>query len=120
MPRQQESLKQRLAQTRQIKISVKGRKTGRTLSYPVWHVIEGNRLYLLPVHGSDTQWYRNLLRNPTIGISAGGVKAKLRATPLARSSAVKAVIRKFGRKYQPRIIRKLYFKFDVAVRVRLA
>ena len=48
------------------------------------------------------------------------MKAKLRATPLTRSSVVKAVIRKFGRKYKARIIRKLYFKFDVAVRVRLA
>ena len=40
-------LKARLAAARRMVISVKGRKTGRTFSYPVWHVVEGNRLYLL-------------------------------------------------------------------------
>ena len=120
MPKAQKNLKEALAGARQIVISVRGRKTGRTHSYPVWFVLEGNRLYLLPVHGSDTQWYRNLLRNPVIGIAVRGTTAKLRAAPIARSATVKAVIRKFGSKYKARIIRKLYFKFDVAVSVQLS
>lgn len=37
-----------------------------------------------------------------------------------RPAAVKAVARKFGQKYKARVVRKLYFKFDVAVRVQLA
>jgi hypothetical protein len=32
-----------------------GRKSGRTISIPVRFVLEGERLYLLPVQGSDTQ-----------------------------------------------------------------
>ena len=55
---------------RQIKISVIGRKSGLTISIPVWFVLEGNKLYLLPVQGSDTQWYRNVLQNPSIRIDA--------------------------------------------------
>ena len=43
-----------------------GRKSGRTISIPVWFVLEGEKLYLLPVHGSDTQWYKNVLQNPLI------------------------------------------------------
>jgi hypothetical protein len=35
--------------TRQIKLSVIGRKSGRTISIPVWFVLEGEKLYLLPV-----------------------------------------------------------------------
>ena len=120
MPRQPESLKERLAQARRIEISVIGRKTGRKRSYPVWHVVQGSRLYLLPVRGSDTQWYRNLLRNPALGIAARGLKAKLRAAPITRSAGVASVIRKFGRKYKAHVVRKLYSKFDVAVRVHLA
>lgn len=120
MAKAQKDLKVVLAVARQIVISVRGRKTDRTHSYPVWFVLEGRRLYLLPVHGSYTQWYRNLLRNPAITISARGTTVKLRAKPITRSAAVKAVIRKFGSKYKARIIRKLYFKFDVAVRVQLA
>jgi hypothetical protein len=56
-----DTLKDRLARYRQIKISVTGRKSGRAISIPVWFVLEGEKLYLLPVQGSDTQWYKNLL-----------------------------------------------------------
>ena len=56
-------LKDRLSRYRQIKITVVGRKSGQTISIPVWFVLEGEKLYLLPVQGSDTQWYRNVLKN---------------------------------------------------------
>jgi len=46
------SLKERLARYRQIKLSVIGRKSGKTISNPIWFVAEGDTLYLLPVHGS--------------------------------------------------------------------
>jgi hypothetical protein len=49
-----DTLKERLARYRQIKIIVIGRSSGRTISIPVWFVFEGNKLYLLPVQGSDT------------------------------------------------------------------
>ena len=68
-----DSLKDRLARYRQIKISVTGRKSGGTISIPVWFVLEGDRLYLLPVQGSDTQWYKNALKNPSMRIDARGV-----------------------------------------------
>jgi len=42
-------LQERLPQYRQIKISVIGRKSGMTISVPVWFVLEGEKLYLLPV-----------------------------------------------------------------------
>lgn len=120
MPRPREGLKERLAQARRIEISVVGRRTGRRRSYPVWHVVERGYLYLLPVRGSETQWYRNLIRNPSIGISVQGRKAKFRAARLTAPKAVSSVIQKFGRKYKARVVRKLYSKFDVAVRVKLA
>jgi hypothetical protein len=50
-----ENLKERLARYREIKLNVIGRKPGRTISVPVWFVLEGEKLYLLPVHGSETQ-----------------------------------------------------------------
>src|SRR5216110_2752054 len=52
VPSSKETLKARLARYRQIKISVIGRKSGRTISIPVWFVLEGEKLYLLPVQGS--------------------------------------------------------------------
>jgi hypothetical protein len=77
-----DNLKDRLARYRQIKLSVIGRKSGRTISIPVWFVLEGEKLYLLPVEGSETQWYKNVLHNPSIRIDARGVGAEFRATPV--------------------------------------
>ena len=65
-------LTDRLARYRQIRINVTGRKSGKTISIPVWFALEGEKLYLLPVQGSDTQWYRNVLNNPSIRIDARG------------------------------------------------
>ena len=41
-----ETIKNRLARYRQIRISVIGRKSGHTISIPVWFVLEGEKLYL--------------------------------------------------------------------------
>ena len=61
MPRLTDNIKDRLSRYRQIKITVVGRKSGRTISIPVWCVLDNGKVYLLPVHGSDTQWYKNVL-----------------------------------------------------------
>jgi F420H(2)-dependent quinone reductase len=63
VPSSKDSLKERLARYRQIKLSVIGRKSGKTISIPVWFVLEGEKLYLLAVKGSETQWYKNVLKN---------------------------------------------------------
>jgi len=64
MPPPKDDLKERLARYRQIKLSVIGRKSGKTIAIPVWCVLEGEKLYLLPVQGSNTQWYKNVLKEP--------------------------------------------------------
>jgi hypothetical protein len=78
MPNPKGTLKDRLARYRQIKLSVKGRKSGKTISMPVWFVLESEKLYFLPVQGSDTQWYRNVLKSPQIRIDARGEEAEVR------------------------------------------
>jgi deazaflavin-dependent oxidoreductase (nitroreductase family) len=113
------SLKERFARYRQIKLSVIGRKSGRTISIPVWFVLEGEKLYLLPVQGSDTQWYRNVLKNPQIRVDARGEEAEVRAQPIAESKMVKSVIEKFREKYGAKDVKKYYSKFDVAVGIEL-
>jgi deazaflavin-dependent oxidoreductase (nitroreductase family) len=108
----------RLARYRQITLSVVGRKTGRTISVPVWFVLEGNRLYLLPVRGSDTQWYQNVLRNPSIRIDARGAEGEFRAVPIKDAKSVKSVVEKFREKYGASDVKKYYSKFDVAVQAQ--
>jgi hypothetical protein len=43
--------------------------------------LEGEKLYLLPVQGSDTQWYRNVLQNPTIRIDARALEGNSEPFP---------------------------------------
>jgi deazaflavin-dependent oxidoreductase (nitroreductase family) len=115
MPTPKDIFKDRLTRFRQIKLSVIGRKSGKTISVPVWFVLEGVRLYLLPVQGSDTQWYKNVLQNPAIRIDARGEEAEYRAVAITDASTVKSVIEKFRGKYGAGDVRKYYSKLDVAV-----
>src|SRR5260370_14317087 len=106
VPSSKGTLKERLSRYRQIKISVIGRKSGRTVSIPVWFVLEGDKLYLLPVQGSDTQWYKNVLQNPSIRIDARGAEAKLRSQPITEPNLLKSVIEKFREQYGAKDVKK--------------
>lgn len=115
MPSQKDALKDRLSRYREIRITVTGRKSGREISNPVWFVLEGDKLYLLPVQGSDTQWHKNVLKNPKIRINARGSEAEFEAVPITDAAQVKAVVEKFREKYGAADVKKYYSKFDVAV-----
>jgi deazaflavin-dependent oxidoreductase (nitroreductase family) len=114
-PARNDSLGDRLARFRQINISVTGRKSGRTISNPVWFVFEDGKLYLLPVKGSDTQWYKNVLKKPLIRIDARGAEAEVKVLPLTDAALVASVVEKFRAKYGAGDVKKYYAKFDVAV-----
>ena len=114
-PKRNDSLKDRLSRFRQINISVTGRKSGRTISNPVWFVWDEDKLYLLPVKGSDTQWYKNVLKKPVIRIDARGEEGEVKAVPLTDATQVAAVVEKFRAKYGAGDVKKYYAKFDVAV-----
>jgi deazaflavin-dependent oxidoreductase (nitroreductase family) len=115
MPAPNDALRNRLSRSREINITVTGRKSGRSISIPVWFVLDDDTLYLLPVQGSDTQWYKNVLKNPSIGIEAGGAEAEVRAVPVKDATQVKSVVEKFRDKYGTNDVKKYYSRFDVAV-----
>jgi deazaflavin-dependent oxidoreductase (nitroreductase family) len=114
-PPSNDALKNRLSRLNEITITVVGRKSGRAISIPVWFVLEDNKLYLVPVSGSDTQWYKNVLKKPSIRIDAGGDAAELRAVPVTDRKQVSSIVEKFRAKYGPSDVKKYYSKFDVAV-----
>ncbi len=119
MPTPNDALKDRLSRYREINLSVTGRKSGRTISQPVWFVLDvvshDDKVYLLPVRGSDTQWYKNVLKNPSIRIGARGADAEFRAVPITDQARVSSVVEKFRTKYGASDVKKYYSKFDVAV-----
>jgi len=102
---------------RELRITVTGRKSGRAISIPVWFVLENDTLYLLPVQGSDTQWYKNVFKNPTIRTDAFGAGRNLPVVPITGAKRVASVVEKFRNKYGAGDVKKYYSKFDVAVEV---
>ena len=115
MPAQNSALKESLSQHREITLSVVGRKSGRNLSFPVWFVLDNETLYLLPVQGSDTQWYKNVLNNPLLRIDAGGAEAEFKPIAVTDAAQVSSIVQKFRHKYGDGDVKKYYSKFDVAV-----
>ena len=114
-----DDLHQRLNRVSEIRLSVKGRKSGRDIPRPVWFVHEGNTLYWLPVQGSDTNWYKNLLVDPTLKISVNGTEIPVSGKPITDSNSVDDIVRKFKSKYGEGDVKKYYPKVDVAVEVPL-
>ena len=109
-----------LKKAKEIKITVIGRNTGKEISLPVWFVHEKDTLWLLPVNGSKTQWYQNLLKKPTITIKVGKEERTLNAHVLKTTTTVRGVIQSFQQKYKPEMIARFYpGPLDVAVKVEM-
>jgi hypothetical protein len=77
--------------------------------------LEDEKLYLLPVRGSDTQWYKNVLNHPMIRIDARGTEAEVKAVLINDATQVSSVVEKFRAKYGASDVKKYYSKLDVAV-----
>ena len=117
-PGRSDTLQELLSRTRELSITVTGRKSGRAITVPVWFVLDGDQVLLLPVSGSDTQWYKNVLKNPAMQVSSGGTKVELILAPITDSKEVASVVDKFRKKYGASEIKKYYSKLDVAVIAR--
>jgi hypothetical protein len=109
-----------LKNTDEIEITTTGRTSGRKISHPVWFVQEGETLHLLPVKGSDSEWYKNVLKTPTMGLGAKGAQLTAQAMPISEAAKVHEVAEKFRAKYGTGEVKKYYSKFDVAVKVPFA
>ncbi|MGE5736774.1 MAG: nitroreductase family deazaflavin-dependent oxidoreductase [Acidobacteriota bacterium] len=119
MPARNDALKDGLSQDSEITITVTGRKSGRSVSIPVWFVLDRDNLYLLPVKGSETQWYKNVLNNPSIRVRAGGTEGEFRAVIITDAPQVSSVVDKFREKYGAADVKKYYSKLDVAALVQM-
>jgi deazaflavin-dependent oxidoreductase (nitroreductase family) len=114
-----DDLYQKMNNANEITLGIKGRKSGKDIPRPVWFVHEDNALYLLPVQGSDTNWYKNILANPMLMISANRIKVPATGKPITDRKKAEEIVRKFKSKYGEGDVKKYYTKFDVAVEVPL-
>lgn len=108
-----------LQRSEQIDITVTGRVTGRQITVPVWFVDEGGKLCLLPVRGSDSDWYKNVIRTPRMELTADGESMTVTATPVTDPGRDRTIVEKFRAKYGSDQIAEYYPKTDVAVEISL-
>jgi deazaflavin-dependent oxidoreductase (nitroreductase family) len=102
----------------EMKITVTGRTSGRSLTYPIWFALDGDKLYLIPVKGSDTVWYKNVRKRPSIRLEARGKTLTVSPRFLTDQAHLDQVLEKFRDKYG-RNVKSYYPKLDVAVAVQL-
>jgi deazaflavin-dependent oxidoreductase (nitroreductase family) len=113
-----EELTEALRETNEVELTVTGRKSGRESSRPIWFVEDGDRLLLLPVSGSDSDWYRNAVKTPEIRLTADGAELRATAKPVDEAG-VADVVEKFGEKYGADRVAEYYPKQDAALEVPL-
>jgi len=103
-----DSLLTALKKDKEIELTVTGRKSGKPIPRPVWFVLRGTELLLLPVTGTDSQWYKNVLRNPQVKLRASQQTFKGRLHAIVQKKQVDEVIELFKGKYGSSDIKKYY------------
>jgi hypothetical protein len=85
----------------------------------VWFVQDEGKLYLVPVSGSDSDWYKNVRATPLMQLTADGQSIAVTAAPITAADRVRTIVEKFREKYGADQISSYYPKTDVAVEVSL-
>jgi len=100
-------------------LTVRDPHTGKAFTFPVWFVVPGETLWLLPVRGKQTRWYLRLVPNPTLVIRSGRLRRTFVVRPVDHPKTLAAVIAAFRKKYTSRDIARYYTGLDVAIEVPL-
>src|SRR6267378_3992415 len=108
------SLKSSLTKEKEIELTVTGRKSGKHIPRPVWFALRGTELLLLPVTGTNSQWYKNILRNPEVKITSSGQTITGKLRPITGKREVGGVIHLFEEKYGIRDVKRYYPNPNVA------
>jgi hypothetical protein len=115
-----EELKSALQGANEVELTTTGRKSGKESTRPIWFVEEDDKVLLLPVGGSGSNWFKNVQKTPTIGLAAAGADAQVDANATEDPSAVGHVVEAFGAKYGADRVKEYYPGVDAAVEVPLA
>ena len=101
----------------EVTITVMGRRSGREIKFPVWFGVDGKTLTLVPIHGSRSQWYKNLIADPTITVRAGRQEVTGKGRPTQERAVVQRVLEQFRKKYTARLVAQYYDHPDAIVEV---
>jgi deazaflavin-dependent oxidoreductase (nitroreductase family) len=60
---------------RTLRLTTRGRKTGKRHTVTVWFLVDGKTLYLVTMN-MKRDWPRNVRKNPAVELDIGGTKLK--------------------------------------------
>jgi deazaflavin-dependent oxidoreductase (nitroreductase family) len=103
----------------EVRITVTGRKTMKKFSTPVWFVLEGRKVILVPTMGSDNNWFKDLMKDPRIELGVGKSAIASEATVLRDPDQAEKAIGKFRAKYKSMRSDSYSTKRDVCVEVSM-
>jgi hypothetical protein len=116
-PANREEILNKLKKSSEVNITVTGRITRKKLSTPVWFVLDGDRVTLLPIKGSESSWLKNLAKDPHIELGVDDIAIPSKAKLVRDSQRVNKVFDKFRSKYRSMWSESYYTKRDVYVEV---
>jgi deazaflavin-dependent oxidoreductase (nitroreductase family) len=83
-----------------VRLTTVGRKSGQKRTVTIWFVVaDPQRIYVQHVRGADANWYRNLLKTPSVELDFGDGPLAGHATPISDRDAIRRVLRLVRRKY---------------------
>ena len=104
----------------EIELETIGRISQRPNTRPVWFVRHDDTLFLMPVSGAASQWYRNVVQTPRIHIAVGEAEHDTDAALITDAEQVRQVFDDFSAKYGASQVAKFYPNPEVAVRAELS
>src|SRR3954447_26274358 len=108
-----------LEESKEVDLTVVGRRSGKESTRPVWFVRAEGTVQLVPVTGTDSDWYRNIEAAPTVRLGVGGRDVEATAIPVNDAGRVSSIVDAFKAKYGAETFERLYPKPDAAVEVPL-
>jgi hypothetical protein len=116
-PADRKGLLDGLKESHEVKITVTGRTTKKKFSTPVWFVLDGEKVILVPMKGSDNEWFKDLATEPQIELGVDDITIPFKATLVRDSAHVEKVLDRFRAKYKSMWSEAYYTKRDVYVEV---
>src|SRR5204863_9945141 len=109
-----DNLKSKLTKEKEIELTVTGRKSRKPIPRPVWFVLRGTELLLLPVTGTSSQWYKNILKDLLVKITSSGQTITGKLHPITGKREVDEVIKLFDKNFGRRYVNRYYPTAHVA------
>ena len=90
------------------------KKDGKKRTIPIWFVLDGGKLKLLPMYGLRTKWYQDVERTGSMVVRAKEQSKPLTPTVVKDQKAIDNIVDEFAKKYGASS-RRYYATQDVAL-----